>query len=256
MFDLFILKLYSHFGYFFDTTSKNPEQKQKEKVIMEHTASYPEVQPPIEREMPIRAFLATLTTLIVGGFCAAISIASYTYSMTPTVWWLVAYFALAIPGVLLSNYSSNWFVSLIGYGLVILPTGAIVGPYVALYETESVQRVMFLTTIIAACVGTAGVVYPKSVQHWGGYLLTGLLVVIFADFSRIIMRNFGVDTAPFKIIDYGAALLFCGLIFYDFNKAVRGRLTLDGAVDSAVHLYLDILNLFIRLLAIFGKVKR
>jgi FtsH-binding integral membrane protein len=222
---------------------------------MEDMVSKPEIGIDNEKEMPLRAFLATLTTLIVGGFCAAITIASYTYSMTPTIWWFVVYVTLAIPGVLLSNYSNNWIFSLIGYGLVILPTGAIVGPYVALFEAESVQRVMFLTTIIAACIGTAGVVYPKSVQHWGGYLLVGLLVVLLADIARIIMRNyFGIDTAPFKFIDYGAALLFCGLIFYDFNQAVRRPLTLDGAVDSAVHLYLDILNLFIRLLS-FGKMK-
>ena len=48
--------------------------------------------------------------------------------------------------------------------------------------------------------------------------------------------------------DWLVALLFCGYIGYDWAKAQEKRKTLDNAVDSAVDLYLDIINLFVRLL--------
>ena len=41
----------------------------------------------------------------------------------------------------------------------------------------------------------------------------------------------------------------------DVNKAMQRPRTLDNAVDSAVGIYLDILNLFLRILELMGKKK-
>ena len=49
---------------------------------------------------------------------------------------------------------------------------------------------------------------------------------------------------------------FCGYIGYDWAIAQRRRRTVDAAVDSACALYLDIINVFIRLLAIAGRRSR
>jgi FtsH-binding integral membrane protein len=40
---------------------------------------------------------------------------------------------------------------------------------------------------------------------------------------------------------------------FDWYRAQAYPKTVDNAIDSAVDLYLDIINLFIRLLEIFGK---
>lgn len=48
-------------------------------------------------------------------------------------------------------------------------------------------------------------------------------------------------------------LIFCCYIGFDISLAKSRPKTLDNAVDSACGLYLDIINLFIRLLAIFGR---
>ena len=48
--------------------------------------------------------------------------------------------------------------------------------------------------------------------------------------------------------DWVVALLFCGYIGYDWAEAQNNAKTLDNAIDSAVALYLDIINLFLRLL--------
>jgi FtsH-binding integral membrane protein len=47
--------------------------------------------------------------------------------------------------------------------------------------------------------------------------------------------------------------LFCAYIIYDWNRALRLPYTVDNAIDAAVALYLDIMNLFIHLLRILGK---
>ncbi|MCR5192464.1 MAG: Bax inhibitor-1 family protein, partial [Bacteroidales bacterium] len=47
--------------------------------------------------------------------------------------------------------------------------------------------------------------------------------------------------------------LFSGYIGYDVAKSQAYPKTLDNAVDSALDIYLDIINLFIRLLSILGR---
>jgi FtsH-binding integral membrane protein len=44
-----------------------------------------------------------------------------------------------------------------------------------------------------------------------------------------------------------------GFIGYDYAKALEDDATVDAAIDRAVALYLDIINLFIRILEIMGK---
>jgi FtsH-binding integral membrane protein len=202
--------------------------------------------------MPLRAYIIALSLLIAGGLGGAAYIASITYAMTPNWLWIVGYFALAIPGIIVSAKSDNWLVSLFGYAFVVIPTGAITGPYVYLYEMESVIRVLLTTIGVTLAVGLAGAVYPKSVEHWGGFLLTGLLVIIFADLARIAMAILGFQPESLGWIDWVAVFVFTGFIFYDMNRAVRMSYTLNNAVDTAVALYLDIINLFIRLLAVMG----
>nr|MCR5618576.1 Bax inhibitor-1 family protein [Lachnospiraceae bacterium] len=48
------------------------------------------------------------------------------------------------------------------------------------------------------------------------------------------------------------AALFSGYIGYDFWRAQQFPKTLDNAVDCAVDIYLDIINLFLRILRILA----
>ena len=55
------------------------------------------------------------------------------------------------------------------------------------------------------------------------------------------------------LFDWLFVLVFSGFIGYDVAKAQAFPKTLDNAVDSALDIYLDIINLFIRLLSIFAR---
>ena len=53
--------------------------------------------------------------------------------------------------------------------------------------------------------------------------------------------------------DWIAAGLFSLYIGYDVYRSQQFAKTVDNAVDCALDIYLDIANLFIRLLSIMGK---
>ena len=200
-------------------------------------------------ELPARAYILALTLFITGGLLAATYIASLTYTMKTNGWWILGYFALAIPGIIISTKSDNWIISLLGYAMVVVPTGAILGPYVHLFTIASVLNIALVTIGVSAAIGLAGAVYPKSVEHWGGFLLTALLVLIVGNFASIFIPALN---GGLHLWDWLGVFIFSGFIFYDMNRAMRMDYTLDNAVDNAVAFYLDIINLFIRLLSIFG----
>lgn len=208
-----------------------------------------------EETMGKRAYLLVLTLLVGGGLALATYIGSLTYSMQSNFWWVLVYLATAIPGIYMSAKSDNWMVSFVGYLLVIIPSGAIIGPYTALYKPESVLQMALIAAGVSFAIGAAGVLYPKSVEHWSGFFMTGLLILIFGDIARMFMVSMGVTPTSLGFWDWLGVVLFCGLIFYDMNRAMRLPKTMDNAVDSAVALYLDVINLFIRLLASGGQRK-
>lgn len=203
--------------------------------------------------MSARAYIGIIAFFIAAGLGVAAWLASLTYHMQPTWLWIVGYFVVAIPGIIISARSNNWVMSLLGYGMVVCATGSIIGPYVALYALPSVFQILLLTIGVTATIGFFGAIYPKSVEHWGGFFLMALLVIIFGDVARMFMVSAGFAPVAMGIWDWIAAVVFCGLIFFDMNRAMRMDYTLDNAVDTAVALYLDIINLFLRLLSAKGR---
>ena len=54
-------------------------------------------------------------------------------------------------------------------------------------------------------------------------------------------------------LDYVVILLFCGFIGYDTYRAQQCEPTVKMAIFNAVEIWLDLLNVFIRILSIVGR---
>ena len=67
------------------------------------------------------------------------------------------------------------------------------------------------------------------------------------------MSIFELFLGEFILISWFAAVVFSLYIGYDFLKAQELDYTIDNAIDSAVSIYLDIINLFLRILRILGN---
>lgn len=208
-----------------------------------------------EDEMTASGFMALLTLLIAGGIAFAALVASQTMHLTPQAWWLLPYFGCAFLGIIM-GVSQNAVVALIGYVLVILPTGWIVGPYVGQYQLQSVITALWVTVAVTVALGILGAIWHKSVEHWGGYLITALLVLIVIEVASIFMIAAGYKGLRdmFAITDWVAIGIFCAFVFYDMNMAVRMPRNAANAVFAAINMYLNMLNLFVRILARTGKL--
>lgn len=164
--------------------------------------------------------------------------------------WLffIGYFAACFFGIYLFNTSNNPVVSFIGYNFVVVPFGLVINMVVSRYDATLVSdaiRITGLVTIAMMCLGT---LFPAFFKKISGALTIALLLVIVVELVEIFffsMRH--------GIIDWVVVLIFCGYIGYDWGRANQIPKTVDNAIDSAAALYMDIINLFLRILRILGR---
>ena len=100
-----------------------------------------------------------------------------------------------------------------------------------------------LTTIgVTVVMIIAGQVFPGVFMSMGRALVVALSALIVVE---IIMLIAGWSEPGF--VDIIAAIIFSGLIGYDWAIAQSRPHTVDGAVDACAGLYLDVINLFLRI---------
>ncbi|CAE6946656.1 Bax inhibitor-1 family protein [Ectopseudomonas khazarica] len=158
------------------------------------------------------------------------------------------YFASCMLGVYLFSSSSNPLVSFVGYNLVVVPFGLIINLVVSRYDANLVQQAIRLTALVTLGMMALGTLFPAFFQRIASALTIALLLVIVVELVEVLV--FGIRHG---ILDWIVVLIFCGYIGYDWGRANQIPKTLDNAIDSAAALYMDIINLFLRILRILGR---
>lgn len=166
---------------------------------------------------------------------------------------LVGYFVLALIGVFMSKKSSNALVSFIGFNLVVVPIGAVLSVVLAAFEsnTDIVIEAIIITGIVTLVMTILSIIKPEFFRNLGKVLLISLGLLIICELLLILITH----KVPI-IFEWIACGIFCGYIGFDIVKAQDETPTVDNAVDMAVSLYLDIVNLFLRILKILAETKK
>jgi FtsH-binding integral membrane protein len=162
--------------------------------------------------------------------------------------FFIGYFASCFFGLYLFNKSSNPLVSFIGYNFVVIPFGLIINLVVSGYDASIVSEAIRITGLVTIGMMCLGSMFPAFFKKISGALSIALLLVIVVELIEIFV--FGIHHG---IIDWIVVLIFCGYIGYDWGRANQIPKTLDNAIDSAAALYMDIINLFLRILRILGR---
>lgn len=170
---------------------------------------------------------------------------AYIFESWNPVALLIGYFVVAFIGIIMSLTSDNPIISFIGYNLVVLPVGIVLSIFVSDFYVETVVQTFIVTSLITIFMIMLSVFYPRVFLSMGKVLFAILMGVLIVEIGMLLFR-----VAEPNWFNALVALLFCGYIGYDWAKAQKKEKTVDNAIDAAVDLYLDIVNLFIRLLAL------
>ncbi|GGP50681.1 hypothetical protein GCM10009347_17090 [Shewanella algicola] len=168
-------------------------------------------------------------------------------SINPIIFF-IGYFASCFFGIYLFSKSDKPIVSFIGYNFVVVPFGLIINLVVSQYNPDIVQEAIRVTGMVTFVMMLLGSMYPAFFKKIAGGLTIALICVIVVELIEIFIFN-----THHGILDWIVALIFCGYIGYDWARANAIPKTVDNAVDSAAALYMDIINLFLRILRILGR---
>jgi FtsH-binding integral membrane protein len=105
------------------------------------------------------------------------------------------------------------------------------------------------TAAVGLAAGTYGYTTRRDLSGMGGFLFVGLLGVLVASVVGIFIQM------PLLYIGISAvaAVLFTGFLVFDLNRIANARGATEGMVIlMAVSVYLDLINLFLALLRLFG----
>lgn len=123
-----------------------------------------------------------------------------------------------------------------------------------IYTASSLTFVFLATAITFGIFALIGKYTKIDLSKWWVYLFVGLLAVIILEIVNIFLINNTLNI----ILCIASILVFCGYIAYDIQRACDDTFLSDcnnKGVYIAFQLFLDIINVFLDLLRLFGKAR-
>ena len=196
----------------------------------------------------------------------------------------VALFTASSPGMMLAIYGTplQWlvmlsplgFILVLSFGINKLSPGAcqalfwafsaVMGLSMAsifvIYTGTSIARVFFITAAAFAGLSLYGYTTKKNLSGMGSFLIMGVIGILIAMVVNMFLDS---DSETSKgllfAISVIGVLVFAGLTAYDTQRIKLSYYAADGAavaekkaIFGALSLYLDFVNMFYFLLALFG----
>ena len=138
------------------------------------------------------------------------------------------------------------------FGLYSFVTGLTFSTIFVAYRIDSIIMVFGITALTFAIMALVGTFTNIDLTKLGTILFMGLLGIIIASIINIFL---GSQTLDLGIIIIGI-VIFTLYIAYDVQKVKYIAQTLEedkAAIICAFELYLDFINLFIKIIRLFGK---
>jgi uncharacterized protein len=139
--------------------------------------------------------------------------------------------------------------------------GAMLSSIFLVYKAPSIANTFFVCSATFLACSVYGWSTKKDLTSLGGFFMMGLFGIIIASLVNLFMKS----NALSMIISYIGVFVFVGLTAYDTQKlknmaasqpdGLEGDVIRKGAIQGALSLYLDFINLFLMLLRIMGQRK-
>lgn len=198
--------------------------------------------------MSERVFNLIIGSFLLYGFGLTAIVQSHFHDLV--IGWpiIIGYFISVIAGMCLSK-CGTW-PSILGYHLIVVPIGVIIGPFMKKFSGADIGSAIFLTGGITAFMMGVAVLFPSFCRGLGGYLFWALIGLITVSFVNAIFFHMALHW-----LSYVGVGIFSLYIAYDWSRAQEMERTFENAIDVVINLYLDIINLFLKILEIIAASK-
>ena len=165
---------------------------------------------------------------------------------------LIAQVVIAIVFGLFFHKLSSGMVTLLFFGYSMI-TGLTFSVIFAAFELTTIAYALFATSAFFGILAYIGYKTEKDLSSFGTILMAALIVALILTLVNFFIGSDGLDI----ILDWAILGIFAGLTAYDMNKVKMMSETYGYdqekvAIYGAMQLYLDFINMFLRILEIFG----
>ena len=178
---------------------------------------------------------------------------------------LFVFIALLIAELVLVAYLAGWIMKMssqtatLVFILYSILNGLTLSVIYLVYTKESIASTFFITAGTFAVMSIYGYFTKSDLTKMGNIMFMGLIGLIIASFINLYYQNEMLDW----ITTFAGILIFVGLTAYDTQKIKKINIIGNEGTDEdkkeaiigALTLYLDFINLFLRLLRLFGRRK-
>ncbi len=213
-----------------------------------------------EENVVAQSFVFMAIALLISAFTAV-----YVYSSprllvnilyNDSIFYVLLFAELAV--VFAANYTAkkNMIVpSAILFTLYSVINGATLSVIFVVFQLSSIASILFVTAGMFGGMAIFGLITKKDLSSVGSIALMALWGIILAGVVNMFIKSSGFDFA----INVIGVIIFVALTAYDVQKIKNmARYTnLDNitciALIGGLELYLDFINLFLKLLMLFGR---
>ena len=204
-------------------------------------------------EVIAKSFLFMFAALLITAFAAFTTDIDFAVSLLTG-----GIFYILLCAELVSNYAiskNKAILAAILYVIYSYLTGVTMSVIFMAYTTASITSIFLVTAVVFAIMAVYGIITDTDLSSVGNICFMGLIGIIIAGVVNLFLGSSVADT----IICCIGVLCFVGLTAYDTQK-IKQRVSI--ATDETVftlalyggfELYLDFVNLFLKLLRLFGK---
>lgn len=126
----------------------------------------------------------------------------------------------------------------------------------AVFDLNSIIQLFIVSALLFGGFAIIGFITKRDLSSWHTLLFGILIAGIILSLINLFLGNSMLDL----IIDWVILFVFFGITAYDVNKIKQLQFEPDLNKDKlyiygAMELYLDFINIFLRVLSIFGKRK-
>lgn len=209
-------------------------------------------------EISERAFNLIIGAMLLWGFLLNFAtvalfgeqVLRLVYGMNPFV-FLIAYFVLVLVGNVMV-VKGGALMSFIGYTLIAAPIGMVLCLSLQGVPVDVIKSAVLITAIVTLSFMIVSTLFPGFFLRLGRVLFFSLLFMIVGSLiSLFLFRGRG-----YQVYTWLGAGIFSLYIGYDWARANTCARTVDNAIDLSASLYLDIINLFLRIVQILNKNRK
>lgn len=204
-----------------------------------------------------KAFLVMVVALLVTAVASFVTVSNegIMYAILEN---LTIFLILELVCVFATSFAirkNNTLLSAVLFGAYCIVNGMTLSFVFFVYDIGSILEIAILAAVVFGVMAAYGMITKRDLTSWGSIgvmLLVGILIV---SLFNIIFQSSGLN----MIMNYVGVFTFVGLTAYDVQRLKNHSLEISTsnanafAIFFAMELYLDLINLFLRLLAIFGR---